>query len=113
MQKIMRSICFSVMAFALVFTGCGIAMSEKDFIKSDLHGKIEKLKDGQHDVFDITVKQHHPDTTLNFLLFIGRFIKENDIRVNDSIYKSANSHSIFFYKKRAGIYQKPVELYYH
>lgn len=98
--------------FISITSACTVADSEREFIKSELHGTLIKVQDEKRDVYTLFIKNDTSSKVLEYSLFIGNFVEENDIKENDSVSKGANSHSILFYKKKNGKYQEPIELYY-
>jgi len=73
---------------------------EEEFIKSEINGIIINLRDQQHGEFRFTIRQSTTKEMVAYSLSVGKFVKENGIQEQDSISKGANSHVIYFYKKK-------------
>jgi hypothetical protein len=101
----------SMLTWAIV-SGVDRSNQENDLIKREISGILVTVKDLQHGDYTIRIKQHNTGKEMEYYLQISRFIKENNIQVNDSISKEANSHTLNFYRKKDGIYEKYCDLYY-
>jgi hypothetical protein len=86
---------------------------EDDLIKREISGVLIKVKDLNRGSYSILIKENKTGTELEYDLHMSRFIKENNIQVNDSISKEGGSHTLNFFKKKNGIYEKCCDLYYY
>src|SRR5687767_8415090 len=88
----------------IIFSAIDRAEQEDDLIKREISGILITVKDLQRGNYILRIKQHETGEELEYHLQISRFMKENNIQVNDSISKDANSHTLNFFKKKHGIY---------
>jgi hypothetical protein len=86
---------------------------EDKFIESEVHGVIVRIKDYERGRFGLTIGRSETKDTIEYSIYIGKFMKENRIKVRDSISKEANSHTVYFFMKRDSLFEKPIELYYY
>src|SRR5882762_3408584 len=102
-----------------IFLSCLISYAScmdfqaRELIKRELSGPLVKLEKDTHGISVIYVRDNKTEDTVDYALSITKFIEENNILVGDSISKEAGSHTIWFYKKKDGQFQKSAELYYY
>jgi hypothetical protein len=87
-------------------------LTDQEFVKRKLSGRIIELKDIRRGKFDLRIKDVVTGDTLFYSLWKYAFIRENNILIGDSIAKEANSRSVVFYKKANGKYQNHADLFY-
>ena len=85
----------------------------RDFIEREIGGILVGLDNSGKGEYNLTIRQHKTRQEIKYYLFLSPFIEENNIQVNDSISKVANGHTINFYKKQNGTYEKCCNLYYY
>ena len=91
---------------------CKRFISEGEFVRTEVNGVIVKLRNDGRDEYTLYIKEGRKRDTSEYILIIGRFIKENHIQVMDSISKAANNHRVYFFRKNEGLYKNTCELYY-
>jgi hypothetical protein len=101
-----------ILFMTVVLTSC-LPSKEKDFIKRELSGPLVKLEDIHHDQFYLYIRDNKTHNVVRYALYISKFIRENNIQVGDSISKEAGDHTIWFYKKKDGIFSRSANLYYY
>ena len=108
---------FGVFVLAMIVWGLISAFRRDsqaaDFVKREIHGVLIKIHNNSHGECTITIRQHGANEILEYYLFISKFVRENNIQVLDSISKSANGHTVYFFKKKQGKYYKCCDLYYY
>jgi hypothetical protein len=87
---------------------------EVEFINREMSGVLNGVKDLSRGTYTLIIRQHQTNRIFEYDLNIGKFIKENDIKVNDSLSKASNNGVITFYKKNGrGIYEKCCLIEYY
>lgn len=84
-----------------------------DLIEREINGILINSKDITHGKYALIIKQHGTGEEIKYYLHISKFFQDNNIQVGDSISKNANSHTINFFKKRNGTFNKCCELYWY
>ncbi len=105
-----------ISSFCLLFCLLGAVncsdFQEREFIKRELSGPLIKLENIHRGQYYIYVADSKTRDTVRYALRITSFVEQHDIQVGDSLSKVAGGHTIWFYKKKNGKYEKAAQLHY-
>lgn len=105
---------FLAIFFALVINTNKTRQRTFDLMKRELNGILVEVEDLRRGSYRLKIKQHQTNKILEYTLHADNFVNENNIKVTDSISKTANNNTIIFYKKyENGVYNRCCELVYY
>ena len=103
----------AIVIFFMVKTS-RIKQRRQDFLSRGLTGVIIDIEDHFRGNYSLTIRQHQTKRNFVYDLQIGKFLKDNNIMVNDSISKVQNDGTVIFYKKgKSGNYEYCCNIKYY
>lgn len=81
----------------------------KRIVGEEVNGIIQESEENNRGFKSFTIRDNHTKSKRKLNLHITWFYEENNIQVNDSVSKTANSKIITFYKLKNGVYEECCE----